>query len=55
MANWILRKCLNPTVSYSDKIYVNGREYTFSKATSETSRHNYCIINLELIDGDPGW
>jgi hypothetical protein len=54
-ANWILRKCLNPIISYNDKVYINGKEYTFSNATSEMSRHAYTIINLEVIDGDPRW
>ena len=54
-ANWILRRCTNPIVGINDKVYVNGREYTFSKATTEISRHGYSLINIELIDGDPRW
>ena len=54
-ANWILRKSLNPITTFNNKIYINGREYTLSKATSEMSRHAYTIINLEVIDGDPRW
>lgn len=54
-ANWILRKCINPIVAVNNKVYINGVAYTFSKATTEISRHGYSIVNLEIIDGDPRW
>ena len=54
-ANWILRKCTDSVVTVNNKVYVNGVEYTFSKMTSEISRHGYAIVNIELIQGDPRW
>ena len=53
--NWIVRKCTGQTIGYKDEIYINGRRYKFSRITTETLRHNYSIINIEVIDGDMNW
>ena len=50
-ANWILRKCLNQTMTFNENVYINGRTYKLAKATTEISPHQYTIINFEVIDG----
>ena len=50
-ANWILRKCLNQTMTFDENVYINGKPYNLVKATAEMSPHQYTIINFEVIDG----
>lgn len=53
-ANWVLRKCLNQTMTFDENVYINGKTYKLAKATAEMSPHNYTIINFEVIDGNIG-
>lgn len=53
--NWILRKCLNQTMTFDENVYINGKTYKLAKVTAEMSPHNYTIINFEVIDGNIGW
>ena len=51
-ANWILRRCIHPIVSFNNTIYINGREYTLTHAEADMSPHAYTLIRLELIEGN---
>ena len=50
-ANWLLRRCTNPTVAFKDEVYVNGRTYKLVKATAETYSYGNCIITFEVMEG----
>ena len=50
-ANWILRKCTQPTIAFTDDVYINGRTYKLVKSNTEISPHFYTTINFEVIDG----
>ena len=50
-ANWILRKCTEPTIAFEEDVYVNGRTYRLIKATTEVSPYANVVINFEVIDG----
>ena len=52
-ANWILRRCLNPTTPYGSDIYINGRAYMLRKVETEyISPRPYVVINFEVVDGN---
>ena len=52
-ANWILRRCLNPTTPYGSDIFINGKAYMLRKVeTDYVSPHPYTVIKFEVVDGD---
>ena len=51
-ANWILRKCVEPTTAFNNYVYINGRTYQLIKATTEISPYSYYTINFEVISGN---
>jgi hypothetical protein len=50
-ANWILRKCTSPVIAFNEDLYINGRSYKLSKATTELSPYAHTVINFEVVDG----
>ena len=49
-ANWLLRMCTSPTITFNGIIYINGRKYKLVKATTEITPYEYTTINFEVID-----
>lgn len=51
IANWILRKCTDPTIAFNEDVYINGKTYKLVKATTEMSPYSHAVINFEVISG----
>lgn len=49
-ANWLLRRCTNPTIAFKDEVYINGRTYKFVKATHEIFPYGNGIITFEVTE-----
>lgn len=50
-ANWILRKCTEPTIAFEDDLYINGKIYKLVHVTTEMSPYSHATIHFEVIDG----